>query len=82
MREVVEEGERRLGGGPGAMEGGELPWGGRPCSFNGLLCLSNKLAERFLASSHIHMLYLSSAHLKACREAKKLVVMRGHLVVG
>jgi len=25
MREVVEEGERRLGGGPGGMEGGGLP---------------------------------------------------------
>ena len=23
----MEEGERRLGGGPGGMEGGELPWG-------------------------------------------------------
>ena len=51
IREVVEEGERRLGGGPGAMEGG-LPWGEQPYSFNGLLCLSYKLAENFLSSSY------------------------------
>ena len=48
IREVVEDGERRLGGGPGAMEGGGLPWGEHPYSFNGLLCLSYKLAENFL----------------------------------
>ena len=78
----MEEGERRLGGGPGTMEGG-LPWGEQPYSFNGLLCLSYKLAKKILASAYSHVCYkMSSADLKACREAKKLVVMRGHLVVG
>ena len=64
--------------------GGRAPLGrGRPYSFNGLLCLSYKLAEMFLTSSYIHVDYkMSSAHLKACREAKKLVVMGGHLVEG
>ena len=57
IREVVEEGERRLGGGPGAMEGG-LPWGEQPYSFNGLLCLSYKLSSQ--AHIHIYMRVFST----------------------
>ena len=54
MREVVEEGERRLGGGPGGMEGEELPWGeAAHIVLMAYFAFSYKLAEMFLASSFI-----------------------------
>ena len=53
MREVVEEGERRLGGGPGGMEGGGLPWGeAAHIVLMAYFAFSNKLAEMFPACSY------------------------------
>ena len=74
--------------GRGGWEEGRAPWReGSPGESAHILLMAYFASltnlQKISSQAHTHIyICVSSAHLKACREAKKLVVMRGHLVVG